>query len=159
MRGQIVQVRASGEPLATLVCSDEVYLVPRADGTVLLGSTVELVGFRKEVTAGAVRMLLASAARLVPSIAAARFVTAWAGLRPGTPDGLPILGASPVAGLFFAAGHFRNGILLAPAHGKAPGRRDCGQSRRERARGVLDRAIRRSPLLGLTTCPAGQDFG
>ena len=96
VRGQIVQVRASGEPLSTLVCSDEVYLVPRADGTVLLGSTVEFVGFRKEVTAGAVRMLLASAARLVPSIAAARFVTAWAGLRPGTPDGLPVPG--PIAG-------------------------------------------------------------
>lgn len=114
VRGQIVQVRASGEPLSTLVCSDEVYLVPRADGTVLLGSTVEFVGFRKEVTAGAVRMLLTSAARLVPSIAAARFVTAWAGLRPGTPDGLPILGRSPLPGLFFATGHFRNGILLAP---------------------------------------------
>lgn len=118
VRGQIVQVRVVGEPLSTLVCSDEVYLVPRADGTVLLGSTVEHAGFRKEVTAGAVEQLLAAAARLVPSIAAARFVTAWAGLRPGTPDGLPILGASPVAGLLFATGHFRNGILLAPLTAK-----------------------------------------
>ncbi len=114
VRGQIVQVREAGPPLDSLVCSEEVYLVPRADGTVLLGSTVELVGFRKEVTAGAVRTLLAAAARLVPSIDGARFETAWAGLRPGTPDGLPILGASPVTGLFLATGHFRNGILLAP---------------------------------------------
>ena len=50
----------------------------------------------------------------MPELASARFVTAWAGLRPGTPDGLPILGDSPITGLFFAAGHFRNGILLAP---------------------------------------------
>lgn len=114
VRGQIVEVRLEGEPLATLLCSDDVYLVPRADGTVLVGSTVEHVGFRKEVTAEAVEMLLAAAARLLPSLASARFVAAWAGLRPGTPDGMPILGASRVPGLFFAAGHFRNGILLAP---------------------------------------------
>ena len=72
-------------------------------------------------------MLLASAARLVPSIAAARFVTAW---RVSVRDArwVPILGPSPVAGLFFATGHFRNGILRAP-DGKAPGRRDCGRAR------------------------------
>ena len=131
VRGQIVQVRVSGEPLSTLVCSDEVYLVPRADGSVLLGSTVEFVGFRKEVTAGAVQMLLASAARLVPSIAAARFVTAWAGLRPGTPDGLPVLGASPVAGLFLATGHFRNGILLAPLTARLMADAIAGEPARE----------------------------
>jgi glycine oxidase len=114
VRGQIVQLSVPGRPLSTVVFSDEVYIVPRPDGTVLLGSTVELVGFRKEVTAEAVERLLAAAIRLVPALASARFVTAWAGLRPGTPDGLPILGDSPITGLFFAAGHFRKGILLAP---------------------------------------------
>jgi glycine/D-amino acid oxidase-like deaminating enzyme len=59
--------------------------------------------------------LLAAGTRLLPAIASARFESAWSGLRPGTPDGLPILGASALRGLFFAAGHFRNGILLAPA--------------------------------------------
>ena len=115
VRGQIVELRVEGRPLATIACSDEVYLVPRPDGTVLAGSTMELVGFRKEVTAEAVGRLIAAAIRLVPPLASARFVTAWAGLRPGTPDGLPILGETPVRGLYLAAGHFRNGILLAPA--------------------------------------------
>ena len=115
VRGQIVEVRLSGRPLETVLSSEEVYLVPREDGGVLVGSTLEHVGFRKEVTAGAVRQLLDAAARLCPEVSAARFVTAWAGLRPGTPDGWPILGESGVAGLFFATGHFRSGILLAPA--------------------------------------------
>jgi glycine oxidase len=115
VRGQIVELSLAGRPLETIVSSDDVYIVPRPDGTVLLGSTVELVGFHKAVTAGAVGRLIAAAARLVPAVGSARFVTAWSGLRPGTPDGLPVLGASPVPGLFFAAGHFRNGILLAPA--------------------------------------------
>jgi glycine oxidase len=114
VRGQIVQLRVEDEPLQTQVCSDEAYLVPRPDGEVLVGSTVELVGFRKAVTAEAVERLLAAAVRLVPALKSARFVSAWSGLRPGTPDGLPLLGDSPLPGLFFAAGHFRNGILLAP---------------------------------------------
>jgi len=115
VRGQIVEVRLPGRPLETVVSSDEVYLVPRPDATALVGSTLEHVGFRNEVTAGAVERLLAAAARLCPEVASARFVTAWAGLRPGTPDGWPLLGSSAIEGLFFAAGHFRNGILLAPA--------------------------------------------
>jgi glycine oxidase len=115
VRGQIVEVRLPGRPLETVLSSQEVYIVPRPDGTALLGSTMEHVGFRKEVTAGAVAGLLAAGERLCPEIASARFLTAWAGLRPGTPDGWPILGGSPIPGLFFAAGHFRNGILLAPA--------------------------------------------
>jgi glycine oxidase len=114
VRGQIVQLRVEGKPLETMVCSDDVYLVPRPGGEVLVGSTVELVGFRKAVTAEAVERLLAAAVRLVPALKSARFVSAWSGLRPGTPDGLPVLGGSPVPGLFFATGHFRNGILLAP---------------------------------------------
>jgi glycine oxidase len=115
VRGQIVEVRLSGRPLETVLSSEEVYLVPREDGGVLIGSTIEHVGFRKEVTAGAVRQLLDAAARLCPEVSTARFATAWAGLRPGTPDGWPILGESGIEGLFFAAGHFRSGILLAPA--------------------------------------------
>jgi glycine oxidase len=115
VRGQIVEIRLSGRPLQTVLSSEEVYLVPREDGTALVGSTLEHVGFRKEVTAGAIRQLLDAAARLCPEVTSARFVTAWAGLRPGTPDGWPLLGESGVEGLYLAAGHFRNGILLAPA--------------------------------------------
>jgi len=114
VRGQIVELRLRERPLETIVSCDDVYLVARPDGTVLVGSTLERVGFCKEVTAEAVERLIAGAVRLVPALRSARFVTAWSGLRPGTPGGLPVLGGCGVPGLFFAAGHFRSGILLAP---------------------------------------------
>jgi glycine oxidase len=139
VRGQIVELRLSGRPLSTILSCDDVYVVPRADGTVLLGSTVEHVGFRKEVTAGAVERLIAAAERLMPEIASARFVTAWSGLRPGTPDGLPILGACRVPGLFFAAGHFRNGILLAPVTALAVADAVSGGSRRDLSPFAIER--------------------
>jgi glycine oxidase len=113
VRGQIVELRLR-RPLETIVSSDDVYLVPRADGGVLIGSTLEHVGFLKAVTAEAVARLIGAAIRIVPEVREARFVTAWSGLRPGTPDGWPVLGKSPIRGLFFATGHYRNGILLAP---------------------------------------------
>ena len=131
VRGQIVELRLSRRPLATILSCDGVYVVPRADGTVLLGSTVEHVGFRKEVTAGAVERLVAAAVRLMPELGGARFVTAWSGLRPGTPDGLPILGSCRVPGLYFAAGHFRNGILLAPVTALAVADAVTGGGRRD----------------------------
>ena len=114
VRGQIVDLRPAAAAPRCVVESEEVYLVPREDGSLLVGSTEERVGFRKETTAAAVRDLVSAACRLVPSLESARFSGAWAGLRPGTPDGLPVLGESALPGLFFAAGHFRNGILLAP---------------------------------------------
>lgn len=119
VRGQIVALRAPGRPLPCVVESGEVYLVPRPDGTVLAGATVEHVGFRKEVTAGAVNTMIGAAIRLVPDLAQARFAEAWSGLRPGTPDGLPLLGrTAAVRGLLLAGGHYRNGILLAPVTAK-----------------------------------------
>ena len=99
--------------LATVVESGEVYVVPRG-GSWLLGSTVERIDFEKRVTAGTVARLIAAAARLLPAIEAAAFRRAWSGLRPGTPDGLPVLGRGPLPGLYLATGHFRNGILLTP---------------------------------------------
>jgi glycine oxidase len=119
VRGQIVELSLPEQPLTSVVSSDEVYLVPRPDGTVLLGSTVELVGFRKGVTAEAVQRLISAALRLLPSLSQARFQSAWSGLRPGTTDGLPVLGRSPISGLFYATGHYRNGILLAPVTARA----------------------------------------
>jgi glycine oxidase ThiO len=113
IRGQMVEL-ADAAGLSTVLESEEVYLVPRSDGRVLVGATVERAGFVKEVTAAGVQGLLASAIALAPSLESARVAGAWAGLRPGTPDGLPILGESPVRSLILAAGHFRNGILLAP---------------------------------------------
>jgi glycine oxidase len=113
IRGQIVELADDG-PFPVVLESDDVYVVPRSDGRLLVGATVERAGFRKTVTAAGVATLLSSAIALAPSLGNARVSDAWAGLRPGTPDGLPLLGESPLAGLYLAAGHFRNGILLAP---------------------------------------------
>jgi glycine oxidase len=91
-----------------------VYLVPRDDGRLLVGATVECAGFDERVTAGGISTLLGAALRAAPSLAGFSITETWAGLRPGTPDGLPFLGATPLEGYFLATGHYRNGILLAP---------------------------------------------
>ncbi|MGQ0742655.1 MAG: glycine oxidase ThiO [Alphaproteobacteria bacterium] len=92
----------------------DVYIVPRAD-RVLLGATVEEAGFDTSVTMEARDWLVARAVKLMPSLAKWRVAECWAGLRPATPDGLPVLGPTRMEGLFVAGGQFRNGILLAPA--------------------------------------------
>jgi glycine oxidase len=118
-RGQIVELDAGASRPVRVVHRDHFYLAPREHGRLLAGSTVEYVGYEKVVTAGAVEGLLRRATELLPGLRTARFVGAWAGLRPAAPDGLPILGATPLAGYFLAAGGFRNGVLMAPA--VAPG--------------------------------------
>ena len=90
------------------------YLVPRRDGTVIAGSTVEMVGFRKEVTVEGLATILDLARRLVPGLAHAPVLQSWSNFRPYTEDQLPVLGATSVRGLYLATGHHRNGILLAP---------------------------------------------
>jgi glycine oxidase len=91
-----------------------VYLVPRSDGRIIIGSTLEEAGYDKRVEPVIIQRLHHAAAELAPGIADARILESWAGLRPGTPDALPILGATGVPGYFVAAGHYRDGILLAP---------------------------------------------
>ncbi|HTX59370.1 MAG TPA: FAD-dependent oxidoreductase, partial [Verrucomicrobiae bacterium] len=90
------------------------YLVPRDDGRLLIGATVESAGFDTRVTAGGLHALLDAALRAAPSLREFAVTEEWAGLRPGSPDGLPFIGRSALDGLFVAAGHYRNGILLAP---------------------------------------------
>ena len=92
----------------------DVYVVPRADGRVVVGATVEERSFDTTVTAGAVFTLLRAAYELLPGITELELVETTAGLRPGSPDNAPILGTTPVEGLICATGHFRNGILLTP---------------------------------------------
>jgi glycine oxidase len=112
-RGQIVELEAT-IPLACPVYGREIYVAPRSGGRLALGSTVELVGFEKRVTAEGVSSLLSRALRLFPGLAEAEVTGVWSGFRPMSSDGLPILGGTPLAGFFLAAGHFRDGILLAP---------------------------------------------
>jgi glycine oxidase len=115
VKGQMLALIAPRRDLLRhVVRAPEVYLVPRGDGRIVVGSTSEDAGFDKRVDPNTIQRLHQKAAVLVPELGQARMLEAWAGLRPGTPDDLPILGRGEVDGYFVAAGHYRNGILLAP---------------------------------------------
>ncbi|HEY6731017.1 MAG TPA: glycine oxidase ThiO [Solirubrobacterales bacterium] len=116
VKGQVLELRArtGGRPAHHILASERVYLVPRADGRLVVGATVEEMGFDTAVTAGGVHELLREAYRLLPDVAEMELVDAIAGLRPGTPDNLPLVGPGAIEGLVLATGHYRNGILLAP---------------------------------------------
>lgn len=101
--------------LKHVLVSPQVYLVPRSSGKILIGATLEDVGFDKSVQSAIIQKLRLAANMLIPELGAATEVASWIGLRPGTPDDLPLLGATEARGIFVATGHFRNGILLAPA--------------------------------------------
>jgi glycine oxidase len=113
-RGQMVQLETRPPLLSRVVFTERGYLVPRVDGRLLVGSTLEFVGFEKRVTASGLRELLGLAVDIAPALAKAPVVDSWAGFRPYSRDGRPLLGPGPIADLFFATGHHRNGILLAP---------------------------------------------
>jgi len=113
-RGQIVELETAVPLLDRVVLGSGVYLVPRKDGRLLIGSTLEFVGYKKGVTAGGVRDLLNGAIRLVPNLVHAELSRTWSNFRPYTNDHLPLLGTTSIAGLILASGHYRNGILLAP---------------------------------------------
>ena len=126
VKGEVVELgsrrggRRSGERLCErIVASERVYVVPRADGRVILGATMEEAGFDEVVTAGGVLELLREAYRLLPEVAEMEVAEVAAGLRPGSPDNVPIVGRSEMEGLVLATGHHRNGILLAPLTGEA----------------------------------------
>ena len=100
--------------LKHVVRSPEVYLIPRSDGRLLVGTTIEEAGFDKRTDPATIQGLHRAALALVPKLADARILEDWAGLRPGTPDALPMLGATTTPGYYVATGHFRDGIMLAP---------------------------------------------
>lgn len=120
VRGQMLALRpnAGGHGLRRVVRSEGGYLVPRNDGRIVAGSTNEGAGFEKQVTAGGLAKILGAALEMCPVLGSAEVIETWAGLRPGTPDDLPILGPADARGLWVATGHYRNGILLAPATAK-----------------------------------------
>jgi glycine oxidase len=118
VRGQMLALRSKEILLERVVRSEKGYLVPRRDGRIIAGSTLEDAGFDKSITPGGIRQILDGVLELVPGLANAEIIETWAGLRPGTPDTLPILGPTDIKGLFMATGHYRNGILLAPVTAK-----------------------------------------
>ena len=134
IRGQMVALRTTGTPLRQVVHNADGYAVTRADGNTIMGTTVEDVGFDPRPTAAGIARLLEQAAQLAPKLADATVLSAWAGLRPGTPDALPIIGRlGEWQGVSIASGHFRNGILLAPITGEL----------------IADLLLRRKPRLAL----------
>ena len=123
VKGQMLCVAMPEKELVRhVVRTPDVYLIPRSDGRMLIGATAEEAGFDKQMVPATIQKLRQAALDLVPKLSDARILEAWAGLRPGTPDGLPILGATPTPGYFVATGHFRDGILLAPVTAKVMGR-------------------------------------
>ena len=121
VKGQILTLRGNADqPVCErIVASERVYLVPRPDGRVIVGSTVEERGFDIQVTAGGVHELLREAYRCLPEVAELELVETLAGLRPGTPDNAPLIGPGALDGLVLATGHYRNGILLTPISAEA----------------------------------------
>ena len=115
VRGQLIRLRSRADRLRHVLWGKSCYVVPWQDGTLLVGATVEEVGFDDRTTVAGVRDLLDSVCELLPGVWQAGFIEARAGLRPASDDGLPIIGAVPSApGLVYATGHYRNGVLLAP---------------------------------------------
>lgn len=114
VRGQMIAAQSATSQINCVLHSKRCYLVPRKDGRILIGATVEYVGFQKAVTVRGINSLIAAAIQLVPSLENCEVIESWSGLRPDTPDHLPVIGESGISNLLLATGHFRNGILLAP---------------------------------------------
>jgi glycine oxidase len=126
VRGQMIALGGMSAPIRHVVWGADGYLVPRANGLVFAGATVENVGFRRRTTKAGIHEMRSMAVALVPQLSAATVHFDWAGLRPGTPDGLPIIGPISGTNVIAATGHYRSGILLGPMTGELV------------ARGILD---------------------
>jgi glycine oxidase len=118
VRGQVIAVKSSLPFLRRTVYSYKGYLVPRSDGRIFLGTTAEWAGYDKSVTVEGVQQILSATLKIFPGIKSFPLQSYWAGFRPHCEDGNPVLGATEIEGLFFATGHFRNGLLLAPITAK-----------------------------------------
>ncbi len=132
MKGQMLLLSTPRVSLKRMVLKNHRYLVPRRDGQILVGSTLEDTGFEKSTTMAARNELLQAAVEMVPGLAHSPVERHWAGLRPGSADGMPYIGEHPgISGLFVCSGHFRNGIVLGPAS----------------ARLVVDMVLGRAPIV------------
>lgn len=120
VRGQMIALESPAPALQHVIYSRRGYLIPRLGGLTIAGSTTELAGFDKRVTADGLSMIIGNASEISPGVKDLAVVETWAGLRPRSTDGLPILGEDPeVAGLVYAVGHYRNGVLLTPITAQA----------------------------------------
>ncbi|HEX9593920.1 MAG TPA: glycine oxidase ThiO [bacterium] len=151
VKGQILLLRTAPETVRRIVKHPAAYFVPRVDGRVLVGATMERADFDKTPTLWALRSLANAAAFLLPCLDGAEVERQWAGLRPGTPDGLPYLGRAPgYANLFVATGHYRNGVVLAPATAEVMARLMGGEEPGiDLAPFAVDRSVTEGHPLGL----------
>ncbi len=117
----------TGPLIQHVVRTPDIYIIPRSDGRILLGATVEDSGFDKRTDPRTIQRLYQAGLRVAPILSSTRIHDAWAGLRPGTPDDLPILGETSIPGYFAATGHYRDGIMLAPATANAMAQLITGQ--------------------------------
>ncbi len=113
-RGQMLAFQGPKRLVRHAVMSDQAYMVQRRDGRLILGSTIEFVGYQKSLTLEGMHSILCGVRRMTSALNECSFLEAWAGFRPCTKDRLPILGKTSIEGLYIATGHFRHGILLAP---------------------------------------------
>ena len=118
VKGQMLAM-VGGPKLEHVIRAPEVYLVPRTEGRIVIGSTLEDAGFNKQTDVGTIENLFRAAVELVPALAGSRRHDDWAGLRPGTPDNLPLIGRGELPNVIWATGHYRNGVLLTPITAEA----------------------------------------
>lgn len=119
VRGQMLCFEANPQIARHVIYSPRGYIVPRRDGRLLAGSTTEYAGFDRRVTAAGIQSITSAALEICPAISSLPLAASWAGLRPRAADGLPVLGpCAEIEGVFYATGHYRNGILLAPLTGE-----------------------------------------
>jgi len=127
VKGQMLAVVAVKNLVRHVIRAPEAYIIPRSDGRIVIGATLEEAGYDKRTDVETIQRLLRGAISLVPKLAEARILEDWAGLRPGSPDNLPILGATQTPGYFAATGHYRDGILLAPITAHVMAQMICGE--------------------------------
>jgi len=128
VKGQIVLLKGEAGLMKSIVKHDDVYFVPRADGRILVGASMEFVGFERGNTEQVTNQLMASMQKIAPGLKDLEVEHQWMGFRPGSPDGLPYLGDVPnVKGLWVASGHYRNGVALAPITAEIMSRKMLGE--------------------------------
>jgi glycine oxidase len=128
VKGQAVTIALAPERLRCVLRTPEFYAIPRGDGRVTIGATIEHVGFNVTVETHRIAALLRTVSGLLPEVRDAVHLETWAGLRPGTPDGLPIVGQAEMKNCWHATGHYRNGVLLAPVTAQLIAQAICGES-------------------------------
>ena len=159
VKGQLLVLRASPDQAVAsrIVTTNRVYMVPRPDGRLVVGATVEERGFDLQVTAGGVHELLREAYRALPDIAELELVETLAGLRPGTPDNAPLIGPGAIDGLILATGHYRNGILLTPLTAEVVAALLAGEAPPPEARAAHPGRFASESAPGLTAAPTGEE--